>query len=156
MRRCFIIQYLTFGSYAKPIRSKIETSPYFFLWLALTHRQIGMSIERIFLKEMTFEKGRQTRNPTRSNARYSLTNPIKVETYKMAFDVYEHILLANSNDEKVSNYKLAKAVGLKVGSRTTDEAYDKAYEHRKISVAVTRKKKTAIDAISNVVERKFS
>lgn len=122
---------------------------------ALTRRQIDMSIERIFTKEMTFERGRQTRNPTRSNARYSLTNPIKVETYKMAFDVYEHILLANSNDEKVSNYKLAKAVGLKVGSRTTDEAYDKAYEHRKISVAVTRKKKTAIDAISNVVEGKF-
>ena len=41
---------------------------------------------------------------------------------------------------------------MKVGSRTTDEAYDKAYEHRKISVAVTRKKKTAIDAMSNVVE----
>ena len=254
MRRCFIIQHSTFGSYAKPIRSKIETSPYFFWWLALTHnsdyielcnnpsanrfktnndilkvykdfgdvryegdkyiaftkwwrskvndtetrgeylfaepttinkvmliedrdtaiqsvddesnlliripkaltrRQIDMSIERIFSKEMTFEKGRQTRNPTRSNARYSLSNPIKVETYKMAFDVYEHILLANTNDEKVSNYKLAKAVGLKVGSRTTDEAYDKAYEHRKISVAVTRKKKTAIDAISNVVEGKF-
>ncbi|MDB9998305.1 hypothetical protein OAE14_00180 [Alphaproteobacteria bacterium] len=29
------------------------------------------------------------------------------------------------------------------------------YEHRKISVAVTRKKKTAIDAISNVVEGEF-
>ena len=114
-----------------------------------------MSNERIFAKEMSFERGRQTRNPTRSNARYSLTNPIKVETYKMAFDVYEHILLANSNGDKVSNYKLAKAVGLKVGSRTTDEAYDKAYEHRKISVAVTRKKKTAIDAISNVIEGKF-
>jgi len=255
MRRYFITQHPTFGSYANPIKSKIETSPYFFWWLALTlndeyvsfcksvsvkqttqtdkqtnqiykdfgdvryegdkyiaftkwwrskvndtetrgeylfaepitvnkvmliedrdtaiqsvddesslliripkaltRRQIDMSIERIFAKEMTFERGRQTRNPTRSNARYSLTNPIKVETYKMAFDVYEHILLANSNDEKVSNYKLAKAVGLKVGSRTTDEAYDKAYEHRKISVAVTRKKKTAIDAISNVVEGKF-
>jgi len=44
---------------------------------------------------------------------------------------------------------------LKVGSRTTDEAYDKAHEHRKISVAVTREKKTAIEAISNVVEGKF-
>ena len=110
-----------------------------------------MSNERIFAKEMSFERGRQTRNPTRSNARYSLTNPIKVETYKVAFDVYEHILLANSNDEKVSNYKLAKAVGLKVGSRTTDEAY----EHRKILVAVTRKKKTAIDTISNAVEGKL-
>ena len=58
--------------------------------------------------------------------------PIKVETYKMAFDVYEQILLSESDGEKVSNYKLAKAVGLKVGSRATDEAYDKAYEHRKI------------------------
>ena len=73
----------------------------------------------------------------------------------MAFDVYELILLTESNDEKVSNYKLAKAVGLKAGSRTADQANDKAYEHRKISVAVPRKKKSAIDAISNVVEGKF-
>ena len=29
------------------------------------------------------------------------------------------------------------------------------YEYRKISVAVTRKKKTEIDAISNFVEGKF-
>ena len=168
MRRYFITQHPTFGSYAKPIRSKIETSPYFFWWLALTHnsdyielcnnpsanrfktnndilkvykdfgdvryegdkyiaftmwwrskvndtetrgeylfaepttinkvmliedrdtaiqsaddesslliripkaltrRQIDMSIERIFSKEMTFEKGRQTRNPTRNPTR---------------------------------------------------------------------------------------
>lgn len=122
---------------------------------ALTRKQIDMSIGRIFTKEMTFERGRQTRNPNRSNARYSLSNPIKVETYKMAFDVYEQILLAESDGEKVSNYKLAKVVGLKVGSRTTDEVYDKAYEHRKISVAVTRKKKTAIDATINVVDGKF-
>lgn len=70
-------------------------------------------------------------------------------------DVYEQILLAESDGEKVSNYKLAKIVGLKVGSRTTDEAYDKAYEHRKISVAVTCKKKTAIDTICNVADGKF-
>ena len=254
MRRYFITQHPTFGSYANPIASKIEKSPYFFWFLALTlnkdyleicnnpsskrfktndriqqvyedfgdvryegdkfkaftqwwrskvsdtetrgeylfsepltvnavmlvedkeiaiqavddksslliripkalnRKQIDMSIERIFTKEMTFERGRQTRNPNRSNARYSLSNPIKVETYKMAFDVYEQILLAESDGEKVSNYKLAKVVGLKVGSRTADEAYDKAYEHRKISVAVTRKKKTAIDTIINVVEGKF-
>jgi hypothetical protein len=46
-------------------------------------------------------------------------------------------------------------VGSEAESRTTDEAYDKVYERKKISVAVTRKKKTAIDAISNVVEGKF-
>ena len=71
---------------------------------------------------MTFEKDRQTHNPTRSNALYSLTSPIKVDNLKTAFEVYEPILLANSKDEKVSNYKLSKAVGLKIGSRTTDKA----------------------------------
>ena len=64
---------------------------------ALTRIQIDMSIERIFAKEMSFEIGRQTRNLTCSNARSSLSNPIKVETYKMAFDVYEQILLTESD-----------------------------------------------------------
>ena len=214
MHRYFITQHPTFGSYANPIRSKIETSPYFYWWLALTlndeyvslcesvsvqqttqtdkqinqvykdfgdvrydgdkyiaftkwwtskvsdtetrgeylfaepttinkvmliedrdtaiqsvddesslliripkaltRRQIDMSIERIFSKEMTFEKGRQTRNPTRSNARYSLTNPIKVETYKMAFDVYEMLLNKERSNVKLSNYVIATRVGLVV------------------------------------------
>tara|TARA_B110000027_G_scaffold6223_1_gene5696 strand:+ start:828 stop:1274 length:447 start_codon:yes stop_codon:yes gene_type:complete len=122
---------------------------------ALTCKQIDMSIERIFSKEMSSERGRQTRNPTRSNASYNFSYPIKVERYKVAFDVYDQILLAESVGEKVLNYKLAKVVGLKVGSRTKDEVYDKAYEHRKISVAVTRKKKTAIEAIIDVVKGKF-
>ena len=58
---------------------------------AITRKQIDMSNERIFAKEMSFERGRQAHNPTSLNARYSLTNPIKVETCKMEFDVYEHI-----------------------------------------------------------------
>ena len=92
----------------------------------ITRRQKDMSIERIFSKKITFKKRRQIRNPAYLNSPYSLTNPIKFKTYKMAFDVYEHILFANSNDEKVSNYKLSKAVGLKIGSRTTDKAQGKA------------------------------
>ena len=258
MRRYFITQHPTFGSYANPIKSKIETSPYFFWWLALTHnsdyielcnnpsanrfktnndilkvykdfgdvryegdkyiaftkwwrskvndtetrgeylfaepttinkvmliedrdtaiqsaddesslliripkaltrKQIDMSIERIFSKEMTFERGRQTRNPTRSNARYSLSSPIKVDNLKIVFEVYEHILLANSKNEKVSNYQIAKRVGLVVKMDKIDEDVrtdrDTAYEHKVIGVAVSRKKKIAIDAISNVVEGKF-
>ena len=35
-RRYFITQHPTFGSYANPIKSKIEKSPYFFWFLALT------------------------------------------------------------------------------------------------------------------------
>ena len=257
MRRYFITQHPTFGSYANPIKSKIETSPYFFWWLALTHnsdyielcnnpsanrfktnndilkvykdfgdvryegdkyiaftkwwrskvndtetrgeylfaepttinkvmliedrdtaiqsaddesslliripkaltrKQIDMSIERIFSKEMTFERGRQTRNPTRSNARYSLTSPIKVDNLKTAFEVYEHILLANRNGENVSNYQIAKRIGIVVTRKEEtlkEQAMTVADERRTIGVSVTRKKRTAIDAISNVVEGKF-
>lgn len=117
-----------------------------------------MSIERIFSKEMSFEKGSQTRNPTRSNARYSLTSPIKVDNLKTAIEVYEHILLANRNGENVSNYQIAKRLGIVVTRKEEtlkEQAMTVSDERRTITVAVTRKKKTAIDAISNVVEGKF-
>ena len=258
MRRFFITQHPTFGSYANPIKSKIEQSPYFFWWLALTlndeyvthcaevsveqktqtekqkskiqqiyadfgdvryegdkylaftkwwnskvndtetrgvylfsepqsvskvmliddkdietqavddessllirvpknirRKQIDTAIDRIFAKELEFERGRQVRNPNRSNARYHLTKPIKIENLKASFDVYEIQRLAQLNDEKVDNKKLAKAIGLKVERRITDEEFDAASEARVVSVAISRKKKLAIDAIANVIEGKF-
>ena len=257
MRRFFITKHPTFGSYANPIASKIEKSPYFYWWLALTlntdyveicnnpsssrfktndsilqvyrdfgdvryegdkyvaftkwwrskvsdgetrgeylfaeaptpnkvvliedrdvaiqavedesslliripksltRKQIDVAIERIFSKEMTFERGRQTRNPTRSNARYKLSKPISVETYKMAFDIYEMLLNKERSNVKLSNYVIAKRVGLAV-TRKEDtlkgQEMTVADERRTISVAVTRKKKTAIDAIRNVAEGKL-
>ena len=36
MRRFFLTQHPTFGSYANPIKNRIEKSPYFYWWLALT------------------------------------------------------------------------------------------------------------------------
>ena len=125
---------------------------------ALTRRQIDMSIERIFSKEMTFERGRQTRNPTRSNARYKLSKPISVETYKMAFDVYEMLLNKERSNVKLSNYVIAKRVGLAVTRKEEtlkEQEMTVADERRTISVAVARKKKTAIDAIRNVAEGKL-
>ena len=90
-----------------------------------------MSIERIFAKEMTLKEAdkhaiQHVRMlvivlPTLSKLRHTRWHSMYMNTY----------LLAESNDEKVSNYKLAKAVGLTDGRRTTDEAYEKAYEHRK-------------------------
>ena len=73
----------------------------------------------------------------------------------MSFDVYEQIKLAQSTSEKLQNTKLAKKVGLTVGTRTKDEAYDKAYEARQISGAISRKKKIAADAITNVASGNF-
>jgi hypothetical protein len=107
---------------------------------------------------MTFERGRQTRNPNRSNARYKLSNPISIDTYKMAFDVYEMLLNKEQSNVKISNYGIAKRVGLVVkrNEKTLKEqAMTVADERRTISVAVTRKKKMAVDAIRNVAEGKF-
>ena len=69
--------------------------------------------------------------------------------------IYEIQKIALMNGEKVDNKKLAKAIGLEVECRVKDEAYDAAYEARIVSVAISRKKKLAIDAIANVVEGKF-
>jgi hypothetical protein len=59
---------------------------------------------------------------------------------------------------KLSNYVIAKRVGLVVKRKEetlNEEAMTVADERRTISVAVTRKKKTAVDAIRNVAEGKF-
>lgn len=248
MLRYFISQHPTFGSYSNPIASKIEQSPYFFWWLALTlnkdyleycenpssnrfktnsnihqvykdfgdvrytdekylaftkwwrskvndtetrgeylfaepltsnkvrliedtntaeavindesnllisipktltRKQIDKGLEKLFKQQMTFERGRQTINPSRSNARYALTKPIKVESIKTAFDLYE---LVQSSDDSVSNFKLSKLVGIKVSSKEMDNIPSL---RRKISVAVSRKKRTATDAINNVIEGIF-
>ena len=76
----------------------------------------------------------------------------------MAFDVYEMLLNKEGSNDKLSNYVVAKRVGLAVKRKEDtlkEQAMTVADERRTISVAVTRKKKTAIDAISNVVEGKF-
>ena len=69
---------------------------------------------------MSFERGRQTRNPSRSNARFKLSCPFKVLNYKMDFDVYEQLELAEfyikglwqrSNIiEKLRNLKIQRKV----------------------------------------------
>ena len=62
---------------------------------------------------------------------------------------------AEANGEKVNNYALAKQVGIEVEQRNTKEEWDVAYKRRVVSVAVSRKKKVSVDAISNVVKGVF-
>ena len=116
---------------------------------------IDKALNRIFRKHIEFERGRQARNPSRSNARYSLSKPISIESLRMAFDLYDLIAEAESNGEKVNNYDLAKQVGLEVGQRNTDEEWNIAYKRRVVSVAVSRKKKMAVEAICTVLEGGF-
>ena len=87
MRRYFISQYLTFGSYANPTNWKIE----------------------------------------------------QVE----------------ADGTKVNNYALAKQVGIEVEQPNAEEEWDFAYKRRVVSIAVSRKKKVAVDAISNVAKGVF-
>ena len=248
MRRFFISQHPTFGSFANPVSSLIEKSPYYFWWLALTLNEdyvelcnnsnskrfktnfklqqifkdfgdvryegskhqafcdwwnkefnntetkgqylfaepltvnsvmvvedketainavedasslliriptnlkrtyIDSGIERIFAKQMTFERGRQTRNPSRSNARYHLSAPIMVETYKTAFGIYELLL-----NNKLSSFQVAKKFNMLPNFEDKDER-DIAYERRVVSTKISRKKREAKDAISNVIHGIF-
>ena len=122
-----------------------------------------MSTERIDIyggkatikKHIEFEKGRQTRNPNRSNARYSLSKPIAIDSLQTAFALYDLIEEAEASGKKVNNYELAKVVGIEVEQRNTEEEWDAAYKRRVVSVAVSRKKKVAIDAIKSVANGVF-
>ena len=57
--------------------------------------------------------------------------------------------------EKVNNYALAKQVGIEVEQRNTEEEWDVAYKRRVVSVAVSRKKKVAVEAIKSVAKGIF-
>lgn len=116
---------------------------------------IDKTLNRIFKKHIEFERGRQTRNPNRSNARYSLSKPIAIDSLQTAFALYDLIEQTEANGEKVNNYALAKQVGIEVEQRNTEEEWDIAYKRRVVSVAVSRKKKVAVDAIKSVVNGVF-
>jgi len=117
----------------------------------LTRKQIDKALDNIFRKELSFEKGRQTRNPTRSNARYNLSKPAKVHSLKSAFDIIEAERGALAIEKKLSNVQLADKVGLKVEiSQATRAEQDglAEYEIYLLSTTVSRKKKLAKTAIA--------
>ena len=247
MRRFFISQHPTFGSFSNPISSKIKKSPYFYWWLALTLNDdyldfcentktkqkskteniqkiyndfgdvryegckykaftnwwnakvnndetrgqylfaektvdtvllvedektakgiikdksnllikiptnlkkayIDIGIERILAKHIKFERGRQTRNPTRATARYHLSAPIKVETLQVAFGLYELLL-----DNKLSSYEVGKKFNI-IPKIVYGDKGDIGYARRVVSTKISRKKKEAKDGIANVIKGIF-
>lgn len=257
MKRFFISQHPTFGSYKNPIADKVEQSPYYYWWLALTlnreytnfcdassagknvhdhpmkeifndfgdvryegdkykafalwwrrkvndtetmgeylfsepltpkkvalvedeataknlltdassilinipknlsRKQIDKALENIFRRELSFEKGRRMRNPTRSNARYNLSKPVKAHSLKIAFDIILVEREAQEIGKKMSNIQLADACGIKVNvsSTTKSEQSDLAeYETYLLSTTVSRKKKLAKTAIANAANGLF-
>ena len=71
---------------------------------------IDKTLNRTFKKHIEFEKGRQTRNPNRSNARYSLSKPIASKSLHTAFALHDLNEQTDVYAEKVENYQLAKQV----------------------------------------------
>lgn len=69
--------------------------------------------------------------------------------------LYDLIEQAEADGEKVNNYALAKEVGIEVEQRNTEEEWDVAYKRRVVSVAVSRKKRVAVDAIFTIVKGVF-
>ena len=69
--------------------------------------------------------------------------------------MYDLIEQATANGEKVNNYALAEQVGIKVEQRNTEEEWDDTYKRRVVSVAVSRKKKVALEAIEAVANGVF-
>ena len=68
------------------------------------------------------------------------------------------VLKKERSNVKLSNYVIAKRVGLVVKRKEEtlkEQAMTMSDERRTISVAVTRKKTMAVDAIRNVAEGKF-
>ena len=71
------------------------------------------------------------------------------------FTLYDLFEQAETEGIKVNNYALAKQVGIEVEQRNTEEEWDVAYKRRVVSIAVSRKKKVAVDTISNAVKGVF-
>ena len=118
----------------------------------LTCKQIDKALDNIFRKELSFERGRQTRNRTRSNARHSLSKPAKAESLKSAFDIIEAEREALAIGKKLSNVQQADKVGLKVKISEAIKAQQDGLAEYKIYLlltTVTRKKKLANTAIGN-------
>ena len=90
-----------------------------------------------------------------ATAYYSLLKPIAIDSLQTAFALYDLIEQAETEGTKVNNYALAKQVGIEVDQRNTEEEWDVAYKRRVVSVAVSRKKKIAVDAIIAVANGIF-
>ena len=84
-----------------------------------------------------------------------LSKPNAIDSLQTAFALYDLIEQAEANGEKVNNYALAKQVGIELEQRNSEEEWDVAYKRRVVSVAVSRKKKEAVDAINSVVNGVF-
>lgn len=106
-------------------------------------RFIDASIDRILRKYASFEKGRNVKNPKRSNARYSLSKPVQVEALARYFRIFE----LKEGEPEISNYDVFKRLRLKAEKQDEETVGD---FRRRISTLVSRDYGAARRMVENV------
>lgn len=117
--------------------------------------RIDKAIERILKQRFAFERGRQTRNPKRSTARYYLNKTFDTDVMKLCFACLEERVHAEKIGYKITLYEIAEKIGLKVKSKRTDEFIDEYERQRTEAVKVSKYIKTATQAIIDAENGSF-
>ena len=117
----------------------------------MQRQYIDKAIDRILRKNVTTQKGRTSRNPKLSKARYSLSKPVLAQSMKKAFDVYDLRTAAAEEGKKLSNDRLAKLAKLdyKEKQKQDGDIYDEKQRSRVVSAIVARHYKDAKTMIAN-------
>lgn len=105
-------------------------------------RFIDASIDRILRQYASFEKGRNVKNPKRSNARYSLSKPIQIDAMARYFRIFE---LKNSEPE-LQNFEIFRLAKLKADKQPEETIGD---YRRRISTLVSREYGAAKRMVKN-------
>lgn len=121
----------------------------------IQRRRIDNAIERILKQHFAFERGRQTRNPKRSTARYYLKKTFDTDVMKLCFACKEEREHAEENGYKMTLYEVADEVGLKVQTKRTDEVIDEYERQRTVAIKVSKYMKTAMQAVYNAENGTF-
>jgi hypothetical protein len=117
----------------------------------MQRQHIDKAIDRILRKHVVTQKGRASRNPKLSQARYSMSKPVLAQSMKKAFDVYDLRAAAAEEGMKLSNEKVAKAAKLAYQQKNThkEAVLDAAERRRVVSAIVARHYKDAKTMIAN-------
>lgn len=121
----------------------------------ISRSRIDSAIERILKKHFSFERGRLTRKPANSTARYHLNKTFDTDVMKLAFACYEERKHADDNGYKITNKEIAEEVGLVVKTKRKDEEIDAYEQSRTVSVKTTRYITMAQKAIINAENGQF-
>ena len=110
---------------------------------------------KLIAKHIPENKGRASKDPRSSNARYHLNTAVHLNKLKLAFDTWDHRngSAVDEIPQRISknlptNVRIAHAVGLQYTPQRSED-YSKADEHRTLSTQVSRYLRSATDMVNS-------